>query len=437
MSSVSHLEEAGHVQMGSKDFAPQSFDPVSKRLKVAVLTRHFTPQSGGAERYSMALVNCLRELHEVHVFAQRIDHAPPGVHYHLISEPFKRPRWLNQWWYAYQTWRLSREGFDVVHSHENTWHGQIQSVHVVPSSVTYFSSPSQTQGGLHWIKTVAKGLGLLLSPRMMTYLWFEHLRLNAKREKQVVSVSKSLEHQLTERFSLDEDHLCTISPGVDDAASWFSAQGLSEHSPQAKQNHARAQLGLDPSKTWLLWVGNDARKKGLKTLLHALAKLPKDVHLMVVGQARHGQKIFNACLQECGQEDLASRIEFLGALPDVSMAYVASDLLVHPTLEDTFGMVVLEAMSFGRPVCLSPVQCCGIAAHVKHLEEAYILEDPEDVQALVRGIEWLLDPYEGARIAQAGHVWSRTQNWPDKALAMEMLYFKSLSKSAISSSPRT
>jgi len=164
-------------------------------------------------------------------------------------------------------------------------------------------------------------------------------------------------------------------------------------------------------------------------MLHALARLPSEVHLMVVGQARHGQKIFNACIEEIGPTPLQGRVEFLGALADVSMAYVASDILVHPTLEDTFGMVVLEAMSFARPVCLSPVQFCGIAAHVKHLQEAYVLEDPEDVNALVRGVEWLMDPKEGARVAQAGLEWSRTQNWQDKALALEQLYFKCLDAS--------
>jgi len=397
-----------------------------RRLKVAVLTRHFTPQSGGAERYAMAMVNCLRDDHEVHVFAQRIEHAPVHVHYHRISEPFQRPRWLNQWWYAYQTWRLSREGFDVVHSHENTWHGQFQSVHVVPSSVSYFASLKRSKGVLRLFKTCIRWIGLVLSPRMMTYLWFEDQRLNAKRGKHVVSVSKSLEHQLREHYALGAEYLCTISPGVEEASSWFKSQGLSELSPQAQRHHARAELGLDASKTWLLWVGNDARKKGLKTLLHALAQLPPHVHLMVVGQARHSEKILNACSEELAHAHLASRVVFLGPLADVSMAYVACDLLVHPTLEDTFGMVVLEAMSFARPVCLSAVQFCGIAGHLRHLEEAYVIGDPLDPSALVRGIEWLMDPVKGARIAQAALAWSKTQNWQDKALALEQLYLRSL-----------
>ncbi|MBK6650923.1 MAG: glycosyltransferase [Betaproteobacteria bacterium] len=87
---------------------------------------------GGAERYAIALVEHLSQRHEVHVFAQEIGHQSRGVTYHKVSTPLRRPRWINQLWYAFATWRATREGFDIVHSHENTWHGNVQTVHVLP-----------------------------------------------------------------------------------------------------------------------------------------------------------------------------------------------------------------------------------------------------------------------------------------------------------------
>ena len=85
-------------------------------MKIAVLNRVFATTGGGAESYSIALVEQLAQRHEVHVFAQQIDHAWPGVTYHRISYPMAKPRWVNQLWYAFATWRATRHGFDVVHS---------------------------------------------------------------------------------------------------------------------------------------------------------------------------------------------------------------------------------------------------------------------------------------------------------------------------------
>ncbi len=103
-----------------------------RRLRIAVLNRVFAPTGGGAERYSIALVEQLAQRHDIHVFAQQIDHHWPGVSYHRIPTPFVRPRWVNQLWYAAATWWMTRRGFDLVHSHENTWHGQVQTIHVMP-----------------------------------------------------------------------------------------------------------------------------------------------------------------------------------------------------------------------------------------------------------------------------------------------------------------
>ena len=85
-----------------------------RRLRIAVLSRIFSSTGGGAERYSIALVEQLAQRHEIHVFAQAIHHQWPGVQYHRIAQPFNRPRWLNQLWFAYASWWRTRRGFDVV-----------------------------------------------------------------------------------------------------------------------------------------------------------------------------------------------------------------------------------------------------------------------------------------------------------------------------------
>ncbi|MEY2861255.1 MAG: hypothetical protein RL392_1713, partial [Pseudomonadota bacterium] len=108
-------------------------------MRIAVLSRNFASTGGGAERYSIAVVERLAEKHEVHVFTQNIEHNFSGVVYHRITTPMQRPRWVNQLYFAFSTWRATRKGFDIVHSHENTWHGNVQTVHVLPIKHTMFA----------------------------------------------------------------------------------------------------------------------------------------------------------------------------------------------------------------------------------------------------------------------------------------------------------
>ena len=96
----------------------------------------------------------------------------------------RKPRWLNQLWYAFATWRSTRTGFDIVHSHENTWHGNVQTVHVVPVKQNLFHGRTGARRLLRWIKVVT-------SPRLLTYLGLERLRFRGAQRRRVVATEQS------------------------------------------------------------------------------------------------------------------------------------------------------------------------------------------------------------------------------------------------------
>jgi glycosyltransferase involved in cell wall biosynthesis len=126
-------------------------------MKIAVFNRHFSRRAGGAESYSVSLVEGLAEQHEVHVFAQTIEHSHPKVTYHKVPGPLRRPRWINQLMFATYTWRKTHKpskdgGFDVIHSHENTWHGQVQTVHVRPIRFHLFEGLTGWRVAMRWLK---------------------------------------------------------------------------------------------------------------------------------------------------------------------------------------------------------------------------------------------------------------------------------------------
>lgn len=370
----------------------------SPRLRIAVLNRHFGYRFGGAERYAAAIAEELSDTHEVHVFAQDIEHHHPGITYHPVSRPFNKPRWLNQLWFALQTWRLTRHGFDVVHSHENTWHGDLQTVHVRPFRVGLFHGLSPARRALRW-------LSLFTSPRLITYWWLEAARLSVKPGRRIVATSDQVKRDTLMGYPHTASMLEVITPGVNMPAKRLTT------SP------ARAQLQLPLDVPLALFVGNDFDKKGLPALLQALALTP-GLHVAVVGQGRHLQRY----REQIATLGLADRVHLLGSLSDVTPAYAAADWLVHPTTEDTYAMVVLEAMASGLPVIVSSARFCGIAAELTHTVNALILDDPRDEEQLSERLLSLLeDPSLRESLARAGLSFAQERTWRQAAAQHEAL----------------
>jgi glycosyltransferase involved in cell wall biosynthesis len=148
--------------------------------------------------------------------------------------------------------------------------------------------------------------------------------------------------------------------------------------------------------------------------------LPAGVVLAVVGNPAHIAE-FRAQLATL---HLEARVFFLGSLPDVAPAYEAADSLVHPTLEDTFAMVVLEAMSHDLPVVVSGAQYCGISGLLQHGVNALILDDPRSAASLARTLQQLIASLVLQQTLSMGASgFARHYDWKALARQQEALYF--------------
>ena len=386
---------------------PMSLDTVAAsgapRLRVAVLNRLFKPTGGGAERYSIALVEHLAQQHEIHVFAQEIAHQWPGVTYHQVPLPFRRPRWINQLWFATATWWLTRKGFDVVHSHENTWHGNVQTVHVLPVQYNLFAGRTGWQRALRWLK-------VLTSPRLLTYLGLEKLRYQVVDGRCIVLPSNGLTATMVKTFPQTKAALRILTPGISEVPGPASDE---------LKRQARAFLGLPAKGFCILLVGNDFRKKGLPALLIALKKMSEDCYVAVVGNPT--QTVYVE--PDIGHLGLRGRVFFLGAMTSVQSAYQAADCLAHPTLEDTFAMVVLEAMGHGLPVVASNARYCGISELLSDGGNAMLLENPLDSVELARVLEQVfLDADLRCRLSDGAVAFAAQHLWSQQALRLDAIY---------------
>ena len=379
------------------------------KLRIAVLSRNFVATGGGAERYSIALVEQLAQQHEIHVFAQTIAHQHPSVTYHHVGTPLRRPRWINQLYFATATWWATRKGFDIVHSHENTWHGNVQTVHVLPVKHNLFYERHGLPRALRWLKVAT-------SPRLLAYLALEKARYALRSPRRIVSVSRTLNDVMLQTYPRAASAMQFITPGID------AVPGLA--TPAAKAA-ARVALNLPLEGRCILFVGNDFKKKGLPTLIPALAQLPSNIYVAVAGQSAQLPEMQRAA----ASAGLAGRIFFLGAVATMNQAYSAADSLVHPTLEDTYAMVVLEAMAHGLPVVVSAAKYCGIAADLQDGVNALLVQNPRNVQELTQQCRAMLDNSSLAKsLSSAALAFAKQHSWSNVAVAHEDIYKNIINK---------
>lgn len=371
-------------------------------MKIAILSRNFDAKGGGAERYAFEVASHLAQRHEVHVFAQTFGEPVSGVSFHPLSFSIRRPRWLNQLGFALESWLKTRNGFDVVHSHENTWHGQVQTVHVVPVKSSLLSGLSGWQKYLRFLK-------IATSPRLIVYWFLEKFRLRACRNHFVVAVSKPLAMTIEKSYPDIKHNLKTITPGV------HLPQETSDKDPSA----ARQALSLPKERRIALFVANDPRRKGLDSILQAM-RLASEEWCLAVAGASHQYATYQQSVASLG---LGNRVFFLGSLQNISMAYKAANVLLHPTWEDTFAMVVLEAMAHRLPVVVSAVPYCGISEMLTHQSDALLLDDPGDATQIAAYLNELSDAAELAGSLQKnGFDFAKAHDWRHVAQRYEALF---------------
>lgn len=121
--------------------------------------------------------------------------------------------------------------------------------------------------------------------------------------------------------------------------------------PAEEQVATRRDLGVPADAMLLLYVGRLAAEKNTRVLLEAFRLLragqPGRFHLLIVGDGTQRGDL------EKLRADLAPAVSWLpycGDSAQLARLYRAADLFVHPGVQETFGLVALEAQACGTPV---------------------------------------------------------------------------------------
>lgn len=149
-----------------------------------------------------------------------------------------------------------------------------------------------------------------------------------------------------------------------------------------------------------IFIGRLVKFKGLDVLLRALERVP-DLRLDIVGAGPEGPRL-KTLAQALA---LADRVRFFGEYPDDDLPrrMAEADFLVLPsvTIDEMFGLVVLEAMAASRPVITTAVPT---GVREVNLPGETGLEVPvHDVRSLAEALDTLArDPFKREKMGDAG-----------------------------------
>lgn len=154
---------------------------------------------------------------------------------------------------------------------------------------------------------------------------------------------------------------------------------------QAGQTHGK-KSGFEPL---ILYVGSLIERKGVGLLLDAFSRVSEkypSARLRLVGDG----PLRKSLEQKTTQAGLQSRVEFAGFVEpaDIPSEYAQAAVFVLPSLEDTFAVVVVEAMAAGVPVICSSF--AGVSTYLEDGKNSFVV-DPKDTELLSARIARLLD----------------------------------------------
>ncbi|CAO3361137.1 glycosyltransferase [Azospirillum palustre] len=276
------------------------------------------------------------------VTVQRVD---PGPHRHAVLDRFRTNRRLADAVRAF--------GPDVVHAAEfdaDAWW------------LTRFST-------IPVVTRLATPTGLVMDTNAQPWVPHTHL-LNAlerdqtKRSAAIYASTRAIARRVADYWRIAPELIQVIPNSIDVAAV-------------AANRTAEPPTPLP--KRFIAFFGRLEGRKGIATLGRAipgvLATNP-DLHLMMIG----GEDSASAAVIDQFRRDVApvaDRVHFTGALPrNDALAVVArAEMAVVPSLWESFGFVVVEAMALGVPVVAS--DCGGFPEIIEHGRTGWLVPPGE------------------------------------------------------------
>jgi len=349
--------------------------PAALGPRVALVRGRYDP-AGGAERFVQNAIGALRSQGASLTIVTRRWPGHDGSA--IILDPFHVGSLWRDVSFARAVCReLARRRFDLVQSHE-----RIGCCDVYRAGDGVHASWLEQRAR---IQPALSRLATRLSPHHRYLLAAERELFTGKHLRAVICNSEMVRRDIAARFATPPDKLVLIRNAVDTAVFH---PGL-----RATQRSAvRQQLGIPEDANVVLHVGSGFERKGVATLLAAIASASPRPWAVIVGKDKHSHRYVG----EARRLGLSERVRFVGSVSDVGPYYAASDAFALATLYDPYPNAALEAMACGLPVVTTPT--CGVAEIVREGESGFV-RDALDVAGFAAALG-RLDPDSARRMGE-------------------------------------
>ena len=397
-----------------------SIDSPDRKLKIASLIFGSLTRIGG---YQVFTYNLLRELamrgHQVDLYVPREEYTQNRAFYDSLPFTVKPLFWKTFTMAKRFPWVLQIFlRFVNAVQHYDVW--QIVGSYPAGFLASYLFGKVPLVLRTHGDdiqKDEALDYGLRLDPELE-----RRIRFTCHRMDRVIAITKSITECYRD-LDVSEDSIVEIPNGVD-----------IDHLQSPHDNAAtREELNIPTDRPLLLTVGRYHPKKGFSHI-PAIARLLKEKGIsfnwiVVGGQTRE----LGPLIKEAGVADVVRTIDEIGVstangsgaritLPDERLVriYQCADVFVYPSLLESFGRVLIEAMAAGLPVVTTNAPGCRDV--VQH-DVTGLLSDPYDTEGMASNVELVINDAELAkRLSSEGLAYSRKYDWSNVIEAYETLY---------------
>lgn len=180
---------------------------------------------------------------------------------------------------------------------------------------------------------------------------------------------------------------------------------------------------VESSELRLLWLSRIEPRKGLFLALEALSKVNPTIpfKLTIIGDG----SLDSYVTQWIKQFNLVTKVDYRGSLPwtEVQNAYLNNDVFLFTSLRDSYGSVLLEAMSQALPIITLNHHGARDFVPNKGAIKVPMIKPDETVAALAQAVEYMYkNPQERLEMGRASYKFAKQQAWNYKAVAISKYY---------------
>ena len=201
-------------------------------------------------------------------------------------------------------------------------------------------------------------------------------RETAARADHIVAVSNHTAALVADQLAFPREAITVIHHGV---------EALDVPAPECRRSVLR-DLGV--TRPFVLHVGSLQVRKNIERIVAAFESVGESLELVLAGSTGFGS---DRIVQRIDESPASSRIRLTGHVGDQARAtlYAEAVALVFPSLEEGFGLPVVEAFSAGLPVVASNVSAVAEVAG-----DAALLVDPLDAEGIAGALERVISDSE-------------------------------------------